>query len=52
MMWFFVGLYALNILFQILMIGKPRQPITPGSAALGSVISAIYIVLLLMFWGS
>ena len=32
--WLVIGYLALNALFVIGMIGKPREPITPGTAVI------------------
>jgi predicted phosphoribosyltransferase len=41
--WVMVVLFALNAVLTILMIGKPRQPVTPSLAVGAVVASALYI---------
>ena len=48
--WFIVGLVALSSLLVIGSVGKPRKPITPGSAATTVAINALFIVLIVVFW--
>jgi hypothetical protein len=49
--WFLVGAFALGALLTIVSIGKRRQPLTPGTAATVVAVNAIYIVLIIVFWG-
>lgn len=45
------ALTAINVLYIIGCVGKPRGPITPGVAALSTLFSAAWIVLLVIAAG-
>lgn len=47
--WVLAGWFAFGAVAGILRVGKPRDPITPGSAAVGVVCAAVLIVLVLFF---
>lgn len=48
--WVIVGMFALGALITITAVGKPRKPLTPGTAAYVVAVNALYIVLIAIFW--
>ncbi len=48
--WCMVGLLALGALNIIMKIGKPRDPITPKTAATVTVMQAMWITAIIVFW--
>ena len=46
MIWVTIGLFAVNAALMVLMIGRPRKPITPGEALFTVVFNIIYIIVL------
>lgn len=48
---FLVGMFAMGALLTVGLVGKPRKPLTSGTAALTVFFNAVYIVLILAFWG-
>jgi hypothetical protein len=49
--WFLVVMLALGALLTVSDVGKPRTPTTSGTATLTVLFSALYIVLIVAFWG-
>lgn len=41
--WVLVALLALNVVLTIALVGQPRKPITPGTAAFGLVFNAALV---------
>lgn len=48
--WFLVCMLALGALLTIAAVGKPRKPLTSGTAAWVVAFNAAYIVLVIVFW--
>lgn len=46
-----VAFHVLGILSVVALVGKPRQPITPGAATV-SVIIGLMIISALIIWGN
>ena len=49
--WTLVGWCALAAIVVVTQVGKPRKPITGGSAAITVVFCALEIAAILAFWG-
>jgi hypothetical protein len=49
--WFLIVMLALGALLTVSGVGKPRTPTTSGTATLTVLLSALYIVLIVAFWG-
>jgi len=50
--WCLVAWLTLGALATISIVGKPRKPLTSGTAAFIVAVCAIEIVLILAFWGA
>ena len=48
--WFMVGMFALGALLTVSSVGKPRSPLTSGTASFVVAVQALYIVLIVVFW--
>lgn len=48
--WLIVGMFALGALLTIAAVGRPRKPMTSGTAATVVAFNALYIVLMIVFW--
>ena len=49
--WLLIGLWVLSAVSNILLIGKPRQPMSHGMAALQVVLCGLCVWGLLVNWG-
>lgn len=47
---FIVGWLALGAMLSIATVGKPRKPLTPGTAAVSVALTAGLIVLIVLTW--
>lgn len=48
--WFLVGYWGVNAVGTVALVGKPRKPIEPGTAAISVIIFGLLIVSLFI-WG-
>lgn len=48
--WLVVAFLLLGALSTVYMVGKPRKPITPGTAVVVVAMQAIIITLIISFW--
>ncbi len=49
--WIFIGAIILNMIFTILLVGKPREPITGGLAVFSIFIGCLELLVLLAWLG-
>jgi hypothetical protein len=49
--WLLVALLAVNAAGAVLSVGKPREPMQPGSALIVVVGNTLIVVAVLAFWG-
>jgi hypothetical protein len=45
-----IGLIVIGTIATILLIGKPRKPITPGQAVIALIINSVIILGVLFLW--
>ena len=45
--WFFIIVFVLSIIFNVLQVGQKREPLTPGAAAVCVVTALVYIAVIL-----
>lgn len=50
--WFFIILFVLSIIFNVLQVGQKREPLTPGAAAVCVVTELVYIAVILSIKGA
>lgn len=48
--WLMVGLIVVGTLANIVMVGKPRQPLTGNVVAVTALLGALEIVAILAYW--
>lgn len=48
--WIIIGWVALATITVVALVGKPRKPITPGTAAVIVALNAIQIVAMVIWW--
>jgi hypothetical protein len=49
--WLLVALLVVNAAGAVLSVGKPREPITPGSALRVVVVNMLVVAAVFAFWG-
>jgi hypothetical protein len=47
-LWIYVGIAVLGIVANIALIGQPRKPMTSGVAAINTLISSVFVVVLVL----
>jgi hypothetical protein len=50
--WAFIALTAVGAVMTVANVGKPRKPITGGTAAGVVVLNALIIVAVIAYWGT
>lgn len=50
--WFFIIVFVLSIISNVLQVGQKREPVTPGAAALNVVTALVYIAIILSIKGA
>lgn len=50
--WFFIIVFVLSIIFNVLQVGQEREPLTPGAATLDVVTALVYIAVILSIKGA
>lgn len=50
--WFFIIVFVLSIIFNVLQVGQKREPLTPGAAAVCVVTALVYTAVILSIKGA
>lgn len=50
--WGIVAMLTMGALVTIACVGKPRAPTTPGVAAVSTMVTALMVVLIVLWWPS
>ena len=50
--WFFIIVFVLSIIFNVLQVGQKREPLTPGAVAVCVVTALVYIAVILSIKGA
>lgn len=48
--WVMVSMFVIGALVTVNSVGKPRRPVTPGTAAWVLAVNAAYVVLIILLW--